>query len=51
MERLTFILSLTLLRLSIWVDHRVVKGLIKEAFVQEERTRNALGIRVGSPWN
>lgn len=51
MGRITFILSLTLLRLSIWVDHRVVKGLIKEAFVQEERTRKVFGIRAGNPWN
>lgn len=51
MERITFILAVHLLRLSIMVNHRAINGLIKEAFVQEERTRNALGIRVGNPWN
>ena len=50
MERLTFILALHLLRLSILVDHRAAKGLIKEAFVQEERTRKVFGIRADSPW-
>ena len=51
MERLTFILASYLLRLSIWVNPHVIKGLLKEALNQEDRVRKILKIKpTTSPW-